>query len=482
MVPPLGQLALLRGLISQAQLDAAIAEQEKARNAGQRVRPLGEILVAMGLLTQTQLTPLLQDMNAVAAVSATPVSTEERSAFAPKPEPVAEKIEFAAPAPPRAADLDKPLPAAPDPKPAPPSRKASSPNLPASPPSQKASSPALPAKTASSPHIPVAGKPDAPDPEAKTRRKAPTPFGKYSIVREIGRGGKGVVHEALDTVLDRKVAIKTIHVDSSIDAKEVEAEGRRFLAEARISASLPKHPHIVSVYEAGEIEGKRYLSMELIQGQSMMRWRRMSGVTIAHQAALIRDIALALDQAHKAGVVHRDIKPQNILVDRENQPHLTDFGLAKVKGQKEDLANTVPGKVWGTPVYMSPEHAKGLASLDHRADVYSLGILLYEAIAGRPPFRSDKPSEILDKLVREPVPPVGKFVDPASMTPIQRELEPVCLKALAKTPAERHASAKELAADISRCLGEGAGAGGKKKKTLLLAGAAAAVLLLAVAL
>jgi serine/threonine-protein kinase len=150
-------------------------------------------------------------------------------------------------------------------------------------------------------------------------------------------------------VLDRKVALKTIQLESVTDPKEIEAEGRRFLAESRISASLPKHPHIVSVYEAGEIDGKRYLSMELIQGQSMMRWRRMSGVTIAQQAGLIRDVALALDLAHKAGVVHRDIKPQNILVDRDNQPHLTDFGLAKVKGQKEDLAQTIPGKVWGTP-------------------------------------------------------------------------------------------------------------------------------------
>src|SRR6185295_3217622 len=269
-------------------------------------------------------------------------------------------------------------------------------------------------------------------------------------LKEIGRGGKGLVQEALDTVLDRKVALKTIHSDTVADAKEIEAEGRRFLAESRISASLPKHPHIVSVYEAGEIDGKRYLAMELISGQSMMRWRRMSTITLEQQAGLIRDVALALDQAHKAGVVHRALKPQNILVDRQNQPHLTDFGLAKVTGQKEDLAHTVPGKVWGTPTYMSPEHAKGLASLDHRADVYSLGILLYEAIAGRPPFRSDKPSEILDKLVKEPVPPVGKFIDPTMMTPLQRALEPVCIKALAKAPAERHQSAKAFADEISR--------------------------------
>ncbi|RPH38566.1 MAG: hypothetical protein EHM91_13710, partial [Planctomycetota bacterium] len=333
LIPPLGQLAVLRGLITQPQLDAALAEQEKARAAGHKPRPLGEILVAIGALTQTQLTPLLQDVSAVASMSSTPVA-EERSAFAPRPEPLT------------AAEV---VPPAPKPVDEAPSKKASSPKLPAEgAPSKKAGSPSLPAKTAGSPPIPAAGKPEErahpTDSESKTRRKlvlAPTPFGKYSIVRELGRGGKGVVQEALDTVLDRKVALKTIHVDSGTAAKEVEAEGRRFLAEARISASLPKHPHIVSVYEAGEIDGKQYLAMEIVQGQSMGRWRRMSGITVAQQASLIRDVALALDQAHKHGVVHRDIKPQNILVDKENQPHLTDWGLAKVTDQKEDLANTV---------------------------------------------------------------------------------------------------------------------------------------------
>jgi tRNA A-37 threonylcarbamoyl transferase component Bud32/tetratricopeptide (TPR) repeat protein len=460
MVPTLGQFALLRGLITQAQLDAATAEQEKAKAAGKPPRPIGEILVAQGALETSKLTVLLQDISAVSAAGENLKPSEDNPVLPPKaeekpPEPKP------APAPPAPVAESKPAP----------SRKASSPHIPAAAAAEK------PNKTPSSPHIatPKAEEKSAPDSESKTRRK---PFGKYQMIREIGRGGKGVVHEALDTVLDRKVALKTIHSDSSIDAKEVEAEGRRFLAEARISASLPKHPHIVSVYEAGEIDGRRYLAMELIQGQSMMRWRRMTGITVAHQAALIRDIALALDLSHKAGVVHRDIKPQNILVDRDNQPHLTDFGLAKVKGQKEDLANTVPGKVWGTPVYMSPEHAKGLPTLDHRADVYSLGVLLYEAIAGRPPFRSDKPSEILDKLVHEPVPPVGKFVDPTMMTPLQKQLEPICIKALSKAPADRYASAQEFAAAITRCL---AGGGARApKKTLILAAAAAAMALLLV--
>jgi hypothetical protein len=399
VVPPLGQLALSRGLITADQLQSALAEQERLRHAGARVRPLGEILVASGALAAEHLAPLLRDAKAEPAVQAA--------------------VPAAAPAP-------------------------------------------------------------APAPAPKTQRKVvAVAFGKYTILREIGRGGKGVVHEALDTVLDRKVALKMILTDGAADPKALEAEGRRFLTESRISASLPKSPHIVSVYEAGEIEGKRYLAMELIQGHSMTRWRRMSGVTLEQQASLIRDVALALDHAHRNGVVHRDIKPQNILVDRENQPHLTDFGLAKVAGQKEDLAHTVPGMVWGTPTHMSPEHARGLASLDHRADIYSLGVILYESIAGRPPFRSEKPSEILEKVVKEPVPPVAKFVDAAILTPLQRALEPVCRKALSKNPSERHSSAKEFADEIARCLG--LGQANPKKKTLLMAGAAAAVLVLALA-
>jgi hypothetical protein len=461
-VPPIGQLAVLRGLITQAQLDAALAEQERTRAASGKARPLGEMLVAQEALSTAQLNALLQDVKLITSVSA---SSDEPAPFA-KP-----AVAEAAPAP-----------KSPDAEPAPPPLAAKTEEAKAAPPPAKPPSrareeqPQAPPPSGSSPRIPAAPS----ESDSKTRRKVvATPFGKYMVHREIGRGGKGVVQEALDTVLDRKVALKTIHIEAMSDPQEVEAEGRRFLAEARISASLPKHPHIVSVYEAGEIDGKRYLSMELIQGQSMMRWRRMTGVTIAQQASLIRSVALALDLAHKAGVVHRDIKPQNILVDRDHQPHLTDFGLAKVAGQKEDLAQTVPGKVWGTPTYMSPEHARGLPTIDHRADVYSLGILLYESIAGRPPFRSDKPSEVLDKLIREPVPPIGKFIDPDTLSPLQRDLEEVCRRALSKSPSDRHASAREFADDISRCLGDVQTATKSKKMLWIGAAAAAAVVLLA---
>ena len=393
-MPPLGRLAIDRGLITAPQLDAALAQQDQARASGQRVRPLGEILVGLGHLTPVQLAELLEAAKAPAPLR---VRAEEKPAAAPPPPP-------------------------------------------------------------------------------KTRRAVksePVPFGKYTLLRELGHGGKGVVHEAIDTVLDRKVAVKMIHSEHVPDPKELEAEGRRFLTEARISASLPRHPHIVGVYEAGEIEGKRYLAMELIEGQSLLGWRKSRAAEFEVHVRLLRDVALALDHAHRHGVVHRDIKPQNILVDPQGAPHLMDWGLAKVKGQKEDLATAMAGRVWGTPSHMSPEHARGLATVDHRTDVWALGVLLYEAIAGRPPFKADSPSQLADKVVHEATPPIGKFIDLAALAPLHRALEPVCMKALAKDPNERHRTAKAFADEVTACLE----AGKRRKKKLLFAvgGAAAAV-------
>lgn len=305
-------------------------------------------------------------------------------------------------------------------------------------------------------------------------RAKTVPFGKYTLLREIGRGGRGVVYEALDGVLNRKVALKTIQ--AGIQAKDLAAEEQRFLTEARISASLPKHPHLVSVYEAGEFEGRRYLAMELIPGQSMQRWRKTTDANFERQLELIRDVALALDHAHRHGVVHRDVKPQNILVDTEGRPHLTDFGLARMTGQKEDLLQAGKGHVWGTPTYMSPEHARG-QPVDKRADVYALGVMLYEAVLGHAPFRGQNSTEILQKLARDPVPVFAKSANSASLGPKQRAVEPVCLKALAKNPAERHPSAAAFAEDLGRAVTADA----SKKRRLIWGGAAAAAALLVVA-
>ena len=293
-------------------------------------------------------------------------------------------------------------------------------------------------------------------------------FGKYTIVRELGRGGRGAVYEALDTVLDRKVALKLILPDDSAGADARREEGERFLREARLSANLPKHPHIVSVYEAGETDGKRFLAMELVQGRPLDEWRKSARVAPADQVHLLRDVALAVEHAHGHGLVHRDLKPMNILVDAEGHPHVTDFGLAQQLGKEGDSTKVAPGFVLGTPAYMSPEHARG-APTDARSDLFSLGVMLYEALTGRLPFAGKTAAEIMDRVVHYPAPaPVP--ADPAAV-PLVKRLSATCLRALSKNPAGRHESARAFADEITGALG-----GSAPKKTLVLAvGAAAAV-------
>jgi tRNA A-37 threonylcarbamoyl transferase component Bud32 len=323
--------------------------------------------------------------------------------------------------------------------------------------------------------VPVRPKAAPTTPGPVTPAPKAVPFGKYTLLRELGHGGKGVVWEAMDTVLNRKVALKLLKPEISQNDKEREVEEQRFLVEARLSAHLPKHPHIVSVYEAGDIDGKLYLSMELIPGQPMTRWRKTA--TPEAQVRLLRDVALAMDASHGNGVIHRDLKPQNILVDSGGQPHVTDFGLARMVGQKDDTKGNPAARVWGTPTYMSPEQARAGKAVDARSDVYALGVMLYEVLTGQAPFRGTA-TEVLEKVVHEPVPPVSSVVDPSLMTPLQRALEPVCMKALAKNPALRHPSARALADEITAGLEGGAA---RKKKILLIAGAAAAAVLLGVA-
>jgi len=306
-------------------------------------------------------------------------------------------------------------------------------------------------------------------------------FGKYEIVRLVGRGGMGVVHQARDTVLDRHVALKMMSTtpDDPVSAREDE---ERFLREARLSASLPKHPNIVGVYEAGVLDGVRFIAMEFIDGQPMSRWRREKGVPLRDQVRLLRDVALAVDVAHRHRVVHRDLKPENILVDAAGQPHVTDFGLAKALGADVTRQLTQSGMIVGTPAYMSPEQARAQRDVNARTDVWALGVMLYEIVSGRQPFTGDSTVDILIKASTEPPPPL-EGIDPS--------IAHVCLKALSKEPDQRHAGAGEFANDLARWLaGRTARAPApappaRSRRAFLAAGAGAALLLgtgLAVAL
>ncbi len=280
---------------------------------------------------------------------------------------------------------------------------------------------------------------------------APVPFGKYLLMREIGRGGMAIVYEAKDTTLDRRVALKMMIDNPYQDPAEATQDEERFLREARFTASLSKHPNIVSVYEAGVMEGKRYIVMEYIDGHPMSRWRRMGSLSVRQQIVLIRDVALAVHFAHDNGVIHRDLKPQNVLVDDERRPHITDFGLAKAAGENVSASLTAPRMTVGTPQYMSPEQAKGLKTVDRRADVWSLGVMLFEVLTGRPPFTGVTPIEILMKVVNNTVPTPTQVLRGAHPA-LDKSIESICMRALTKDPRERYQTSKAFAEDLSRWL------------------------------
>jgi WD40 repeat protein len=277
-------------------------------------------------------------------------------------------------------------------------------------------------------------------------------LGKYRIVRELGRGGMGVVVEAVDQELGRPVALKLLKESASADAGTTAREDEeRFVLEARLTANLPRHPHLVSVYEAGQIEGQRYIAMELIQGRDFARWRKAGPIPLRDQVAVLRDIASAVDHAHRNGVIHRDLKPMNVLVDAQGVPHVTDFGIARRMTRDTLSALTVTGVAIGTPTYMSPEQAEGRKDVDSRTDVWSLGVMLYEIMTNTLPFQGQSPLETLLKTIKEPVPRPTTILR-EKLTPAIRDLEKICLRALEKDLRDRTPSAGVFSEDLGRWL------------------------------
>jgi predicted Ser/Thr protein kinase len=275
----------------------------------------------------------------------------------------------------------------------------------------------------------------------------PERFGKYFILRELGRGGMGVIYEAIDQDLNRKVALKLmLSAPGAAGSQGGEEEGR-LIREAQLAAKL-KHPHIVTIYESGVLDGQRFIAMELVEGKPFSAWWGEPAFTIARQVEIVRDVALAVHYAHEQGVLHRDLKPQNILVNGRGGMAITDFGLAKGLGPNTALTLTASGNVVGTPAYMSPEQAQGRKDVDARTDVYSMGVMLYEILAGRPPFQGESAVDLLLKAVKDPVLPPSNFRAGTDKT-----IEKICLKALCRDREDRYATAEALASDLTRWLG-----------------------------
>src|SRR6266571_9357672 len=261
-------------------------------------------------------------------------------------------------------------------------------------------------------------------------------FGDYELLEEIGRGSQGVVYRARQKNLNRIVALKVI----ALGHWATEPHVKRFRREAEAAARL-NHPSIVPIYEVGERDGSCYFSMKFVEGGQLDEAVRRRPMSIRQAAELIAKVARTVHYAHEHGILHRDIKPGNILVDKKGEPHLTDFGLARLLESESTITRTL--EVMGTPSYMAPEQASGeTAELTGSTDVYGLGAVLYQLLTGHPPFAGGTTYETI-KLVLDTDPRQPRLWNPK----IDRDLSTICLKCLEKDPTRRYGSALALAED-----------------------------------
>jgi tetratricopeptide (TPR) repeat protein/predicted Ser/Thr protein kinase len=277
---------------------------------------------------------------------------------------------------------------------------------------------------------------DIPEAVTTAQKNPKNILGKYVIVDELGRGGMGVVYKAWESGLKRWVALKVL---AGSGGKE---ELVRFRREAQTAASL-RHPNIVGIYEVCDVADKHVIAMEYVDGQSLAGMK----MSAPKAAGLLAQVARAVEYAHSKGVIHRDIKPHNIMVDREGKAWVMDFGLAKSLERGSHI--TMSGTVVGTPSYMSPEQAEGKVALVGKvSDIYSIGAVLYEVLTGLPPFKGPNPVETLRMVVNEELVPPSRL-----HAAVPQNLETIVLKCLDKDPARRYPSAEAMAKDLDRYAG-----------------------------
>ena len=266
-------------------------------------------------------------------------------------------------------------------------------------------------------------------------------FGDYELLEEIGRGGQGVVYRAHQKSLNRTVALKVI----GLGHWATEAHLKRFRREAEAAASL-EHPCIVPIYEVGERDAQCYFSMKFIEGGQLDEVVKRTPMSIARAVELIAKVARTVHYAHEHGILHRDIKPGNILLDAKGEPLLTDFGLARLVEAESTITGTL--EVMGTPSYMAPEQAAGeTRKLTSATDVYGLGAVLYQLLTGQPPFAGGTTYETI-RLLRDTEPRSPRLLNPK----VDRDLSAICLKCLEKDPKRRYSSAVALAEDLEHWL------------------------------
>jgi serine/threonine protein kinase len=295
-------------------------------------------------------------------------------------------------------------------------------------------------ETVRTPHPEVPFGDSAAGESAAREPEAPPTLRGYRIQRELARGGMGVVYLATQEPPGREVALKVVRLQGPHREETV----LRFQREVGAVAKMD-HPNIISVYEVGAADGLLYFSMSLVEGGTLKDTIQEQRLALRPCVELVERMARALHYAHERGVLHRDVKPENILVDRAGVPYLTDFGLARDASDQARVTQT--GAIAGTPLYMSPEQASGQSGLDHRTDIYSLGATLYELLALRPPFAAKSLVALLANIAAEE-PPRLRSVDPR----IPRDVETIVEKAMRKDRNDRYTDAGAFADDLGRFL------------------------------